>query len=624
MRQILLKLFLAGISVLSGLAPVQANQSNAWSPTTGTVTGLQLTTNYNNAFSAILSCNSGNTSPTNDQSAAAIKGQCWLDTSTTPNPVRQYSGAAWLIVGWLDQTNGFWIANEAGGTGTVVSAGTTDLCASTNAIQSVTGTTTVTSFGSNCIAGARKWLNFTGALTLTHNATSLILPNNSSNIVTAAGDSALAIYQGGGNWRVNQYTKANGASLTASANFTSTVSMNNVIAGGALAASQNNFAPSGIATANVVRLTCTAAGVNIRGLVAPSPSIDGQTIVFDVLPASTNACTFTSNDALASAGNQFLFEKPITVRPGRTLTVKYDLTSLGWVSLTETPEQMIAQSFRNLRLLNVTNALGDTAPGTPQKQYKAAFEAITLEDAFGGAKRISAPITVIDATGTNSYTATQTPTCTPDVTGSGAGGLDTGSQAAFTWYFFWFGYNPTTNVLTCYFSIGSTQATTTPPAGYTFRGRFGAIQTDTNPNFYRMQQYGRIAHYVNVAATNTLGPQAFASGNQAGCSTTSPALVTKTVAGNTFPAPITATRVNVFVSTAGGGGTCIMVAPSAAWNGTNNGPTGTNGLVWPSSTGIGTNIVSSWWLTLESTSLFYAASNHAANIAAIGDYEDSF
>jgi len=56
---------------------------------------------------------------------------------------------------------------------------------------------------------------FTGALTLTHNATSLILPGAAS-ITTAAGDVAVFVSEGSGNWRCVSYTKANGLSLALS------------------------------------------------------------------------------------------------------------------------------------------------------------------------------------------------------------------------------------------------------------------------------------------------------------------------------------------------------------------------------------------------------------------------
>ena len=67
----------------------------------------------------------------------------------------------------------------------------------------ITGTTTITSFGSSS-AGISRTLVFDGALTLTHNATSLILPGG-VNITTAAGDIAEFVCEGTSNWRCVKY-----------------------------------------------------------------------------------------------------------------------------------------------------------------------------------------------------------------------------------------------------------------------------------------------------------------------------------------------------------------------------------------------------------------------------------
>lgn len=79
----------------------------------------------------------------------------------------------------------------------------------------VTGTTTITSIASKQ-AGTLIFLQFDGALTLTHNATTLALPGN-ANITTAAGDHAIMLSEGSGNWRCVSYIKDDGSSgLTAS------------------------------------------------------------------------------------------------------------------------------------------------------------------------------------------------------------------------------------------------------------------------------------------------------------------------------------------------------------------------------------------------------------------------
>jgi hypothetical protein len=85
------------------------------------------------------------------------------------------------------------------------------LGAATGNTVHITGTTTITSFGT-AAAGVERKVVFDGALTLTHNATSLILPTG-ANITTAAGDAAVFVSEGSGNWRCHAYNRADGTSL---------------------------------------------------------------------------------------------------------------------------------------------------------------------------------------------------------------------------------------------------------------------------------------------------------------------------------------------------------------------------------------------------------------------------
>lgn len=93
----------------------------------------------------------------------------------------------------------------------LASAGTVDLSTATGPFVHITGTTTITALGT-MQAGAERVVVFDGALTLTHNGTSLILPTG-ANITTAAGDSATFRSEGGGNWRCVDYTRADGTPL---------------------------------------------------------------------------------------------------------------------------------------------------------------------------------------------------------------------------------------------------------------------------------------------------------------------------------------------------------------------------------------------------------------------------
>ena len=76
----------------------------------------------------------------------------------------------------------------------------------------VTGTTTITSINTTGGVGTLIKLHFDGALTLTHDATDLILPGG-ANITTAAGDEAEFIEYATGDYRCTNYSKASGEAV---------------------------------------------------------------------------------------------------------------------------------------------------------------------------------------------------------------------------------------------------------------------------------------------------------------------------------------------------------------------------------------------------------------------------
>lgn len=99
--------------------------------------------------------------------------------------------------------------NLAGATQTIASATTTTIGgvpATWSSNMTITGTTTITAFDT-VADGIIRNVTFAGALTLTHNATSLILPTG-ANITTVAGDCAVFKSLGGGNWRCLSYQGA--------------------------------------------------------------------------------------------------------------------------------------------------------------------------------------------------------------------------------------------------------------------------------------------------------------------------------------------------------------------------------------------------------------------------------
>jgi len=93
----------------------------------------------------------------------------------------------------------------------MASGATVDLSTADGFYINITGTTTITALGTES-AGIQYLLKFAGILTLTHNATSLILPAGTS-ITTTAGDLALMISEGSGNWRCVYYSNVNNLSF---------------------------------------------------------------------------------------------------------------------------------------------------------------------------------------------------------------------------------------------------------------------------------------------------------------------------------------------------------------------------------------------------------------------------
>lgn len=169
----------------------------------------------NSALQALASLSSGAAEP-----STMYAYQLWADTTTGLLKIRNAANSAWITIGTLASVNLGLLALSGGSlTGVlntakgsdIASASTTDIGAATGNAVDVTGTTTITSFGT-AQAGAFRVVRFTGALTLTHNATSLILPT-AANITTAAGDAGIFISLGSGNWYCAGFQRKSGEPL---------------------------------------------------------------------------------------------------------------------------------------------------------------------------------------------------------------------------------------------------------------------------------------------------------------------------------------------------------------------------------------------------------------------------
>lgn len=94
----------------------------------------------------------------------------------------------------------------------------------------ITGTTTITDIDWDTAKdGRRVWVVFDGALTLTHNATTLVLPSG-ANITTAAGDRALFVQDAADNVICLAYIRADGTALVGGGGGGDNISVNGVAA----------------------------------------------------------------------------------------------------------------------------------------------------------------------------------------------------------------------------------------------------------------------------------------------------------------------------------------------------------------------------------------------------------
>lgn len=126
--------------------------------------------------------------------------------NTTLAEYERYQGGAWVPFNVMDKA-----LNEAPIV-TLASAATVNIGAAAANTISISGATTISAFDT-IAAGAIRRLVFQGALTLTYNSASLILPG-AANITTTSGDVAEFLSLGSGNWRCVSFVRANGVAIS--------------------------------------------------------------------------------------------------------------------------------------------------------------------------------------------------------------------------------------------------------------------------------------------------------------------------------------------------------------------------------------------------------------------------
>jgi hypothetical protein len=173
-----------------------------------TESGTALATRLTNAEQGWLTHHAGTSRP-----SYAVEGTVWINNTTNPRIIYLYDGAVDIpIFRYAASTSRL---RSRAAESTVASASTTNIMGEATDDVAISGTATITSLGTE--PNQRKFVRATGAFTLTHHATTLILPNNGSNITAASGDTFIASSDASGNVRVSAYQRAAGTALVAAA-----------------------------------------------------------------------------------------------------------------------------------------------------------------------------------------------------------------------------------------------------------------------------------------------------------------------------------------------------------------------------------------------------------------------
>lgn len=200
----------------------------------------------------------------------------------------------------------------------IASAATTNLAQANGRFVDITGTTTITSFG-NASYQIGRLVRFTGILTLTHNATSLILPTGAP-IVTAAGDIAEFWNIGSSNWICVRYLRADGTPLTGGS-----------ILAASITTTQNNYNPTGFNPfTNAIVFTCASGTPTLTGLTGGTA--DRLLLLFNSKSSAVSLQIGDENGG-STATNRFSGINALgvnSIEPGVGLLLRYNGTSQRW------------------------------------------------------------------------------------------------------------------------------------------------------------------------------------------------------------------------------------------------------------------------------------------------------
>lgn len=276
----------------------------------------------------------------------------------------------------------------------------------------------------------------------------------------------------------------------------------------------------------------------------------------------------------------------------------YDSGSGGWVITSALPTGSIVE-IGNTRNLNIANN-----SGTPSTKIDiTATSAILATSAGTPLLASSASVTI-------------------DLTTVGANGMDTGGRPTSGWVYL---YLISNGSATAGLASATSPTVGSPsfPSGYIYSTYVGAMYCDGSQNLLRSRQRGNRAQYVVVASTNTAICPVIANGVAGTYSATTPTLAAVTVTGNSGKVPLTAAIIVINASNAYGSGSLsnVIIAPNTAWGGTNNGPAGSAGQIYPCYLPNTAGHLQQLQLMLEAATIAWAADAAGGGISCGGWFD---
>lgn len=364
-------------------------------------------------------------------------------------------------------------------------------------------------------------------------------------------------------------------------------------------------------------IPCTASGTNTIALVPISntPTIASYTSRSPVFAFVASATTTTSPVTINVSG---VGAKNVYKSNGLTLIGANDFVNTGiyYVAYDST----LNSGAGGFLILNpgATSA----SAGAVQSAFKNLLITNTTATSAAQTKVIITADSVAVSDGSSNFNTLFTVSVTINSATSGANGIDTGSIANSTWYAVYVIYNPSTlttaGLISTNFSLP-----TSLPSGYSQYARVGSVRTDASAHFINFIQKGRWVQYaIGVYNGATLAvPPLMDQGVKGTYSATSPVAAAISLANFV---PTTASRIQLDVTNDYklNGGANVLVSPNTNYFGTNNGPFGSNGIVWPFFMGSSVAQIASVTFEIETTSIFWCADSTGGAISTLG-YEDN-